>query len=109
MPEHIATLAGPIEEFGGLLDAAGRAIARVSTDLLDGHLRPHLADLVAALVEAAESASLPVPPVPGPDAPAVVHMRALGRLAASTAGRTVVVPSRAVRDGLARFAASGIR
>lgn len=109
MPERIATLAGPIEDFSGLLEVAGRAIARVSMDLLDGPLRPHLAAVVAALVQAAESGGLPVPPVPGPEAPAVVQLRTLGRLAAGTAGRTVVVPSGAVRGTLARVTASGTR
>lgn len=109
MPEHIATLAGPIEDFSGLLEAAGRATARVSMDLLDSPLRPHLAAVVAALVQAAESAGLSVLSVPEPDAPAVVLLRTLGRLAEGTAGRTVVVPSGAVRDSLARLAASGNR
>jgi len=106
MAGHIATLAGPVEDFAGLLEGAGRVIARVPAELLDGPLRSHLADAVAVLVEAARTAGLNGPPVPEPGAPAVVLLRTLGRLAARTAGADVTVPSGDIRGALARVAAS---
>lgn len=75
----------------------GDVVSQFSTAELDGHRRPALGVLADELLNAARARGADAPPNPVDEDSAVVVLRTLGRLAASTAGRPIRVSRRRAR------------
>lgn len=75
----------------------GDIVVQYPTAELDGHRRPALGVLVDELLNAARERGADVPADTADEDSAVVVLRILGRLAASTAGRSIRVSRRRAR------------